>query len=90
MNTSSLGQSNSTPEYLFSIACRLAPTSHTSNPPQLRCAGAAARMRETKSSPWRPAVERAYPRLPFTWPAVGDPAGGVFLIERSQLPADLE
>jgi ribosomal protein L3 glutamine methyltransferase len=38
----------------------------------------------------RPAVERAYPRLPFTWPAVKHPAGGVFLIERAQLPADLE
>jgi len=38
----------------------------------------------------RPAVERAYPRLPFTWPAVNHPAGGVFLIERAQLPADLE
>ena len=38
----------------------------------------------------RPALERAYPRLPFTWPAVSHPAGGVFLIERAQLPADLE
>jgi ribosomal protein L3 glutamine methyltransferase len=38
----------------------------------------------------RPAVERAYSRLPFTWPAVSHPAGGVFLIERAQLPADLE
>ena len=38
----------------------------------------------------RPAVERAYPRLPFTWPAVSHPAGGVFLIERAQLPANLE
>ncbi len=38
----------------------------------------------------RPAVERAYPRVPFTWPAVGPAAGGVFLIERAQLPADLE
>jgi len=38
----------------------------------------------------RPALERAYPRLPFTWPAVGHPAGDVFLIERAQLPADLE
>ena len=38
----------------------------------------------------RPAVERAYPRLPFTWPAVSHPAGGVFLIQRAQLPADLE
>jgi ribosomal protein L3 glutamine methyltransferase len=38
----------------------------------------------------RPAVERAYSRLPFTWPAVNHPAGGVFLIERAQLPADLE
>jgi ribosomal protein L3 glutamine methyltransferase len=38
----------------------------------------------------RPAVERAYPRLPLTWPAVSYPAGGVFLIERAQLPADLE
>ena len=38
----------------------------------------------------RPGVERAYPRLPFTWPAVKHPAGGVFLIERAQLPADLE
>jgi ribosomal protein L3 glutamine methyltransferase len=38
----------------------------------------------------RTAVERAYPRLPFSWPAVTHPAGGVFLIERAQLPADLE
>ena len=38
----------------------------------------------------RAAVERAYPRLPFTWPAVSHPAGGVFLIERARLPADLE
>src|SRR5207302_1553526 len=38
----------------------------------------------------RPAVERAYPRLAFTWPAAGPAAGGVFLIERAQLPADLE
>jgi ribosomal protein L3 glutamine methyltransferase len=38
----------------------------------------------------RPAVERVYPRLPFTWPAVSHPAGGVFLIERARLPADLE
>ena len=38
----------------------------------------------------RPAVERAYPRLPFTWPAVSPPASSVFLIERAQLPADLE
>src|SRR5213083_1233430 len=38
----------------------------------------------------RPALERAYPRLPFTWPAVSHPAGGVFLIGRAQLPADLE
>jgi ribosomal protein L3 glutamine methyltransferase len=37
----------------------------------------------------RPALERAYPRLPFTWPAVSSPTGGVFLIERAQLPADL-
>jgi ribosomal protein L3 glutamine methyltransferase len=37
----------------------------------------------------RPAVERAYPRLPFIWPAVSHPAGGIFLIERSQLPVDL-
>ena len=38
----------------------------------------------------RRAVERAYPRLPFTWPALSHPAGSVFLIERAQLPADLE
>jgi ribosomal protein L3 glutamine methyltransferase len=38
----------------------------------------------------RPAVERAYPRLPFAWPVVSHPAGGVFLLERAQLPADLE
>src|SRR5207245_1777853 len=36
----------------------------------------------------RPALERAYPRLPFTWPAVGHPAGDVFLIERAQ-PVDV-
>jgi ribosomal protein L3 glutamine methyltransferase len=38
----------------------------------------------------RPAVERAYPRLPFAWPAVSNPAGGVFLIRRAQLPENLE
>jgi ribosomal protein L3 glutamine methyltransferase len=37
----------------------------------------------------RPALERAYPRLPFTWPAVSPQTGGVFLIERAQLPMDL-
>jgi ribosomal protein L3 glutamine methyltransferase len=38
----------------------------------------------------RPAVERAYPQLPFAWPAVSNPAGGVFLIGRAQLPENLE
>lgn len=34
----------------------------------------------------RRALERAYPRLPFVWPATSDPAGCVFLLEREQLP----
>jgi ribosomal protein L3 glutamine methyltransferase len=38
----------------------------------------------------RSAVERAYRRLPFTWPTLANPAGGVFLIKREKLPADLE
>ena len=34
----------------------------------------------------RRALERAYPRLPFIWPATSDPHGCVFVLEREQLP----
>ena len=34
----------------------------------------------------RRALERAYPRLPFLWPATSDPHGCVFVLEREQLP----
>lgn len=35
----------------------------------------------------RRALERAFPLLPFTWPATSDPEACVFLLEREQLPA---
>lgn len=35
----------------------------------------------------RRALERAYPRLPFTWPQTSDAHGCVFVLEREQLPA---
>ena len=34
----------------------------------------------------RRALERAYPRLEFTWPETSDP-GTVFILRREQLPA---
>ena len=35
----------------------------------------------------RRALERAYPRVPFSWPEVSDP-GTVFILEREHLPPD--
>jgi ribosomal protein L3 glutamine methyltransferase len=35
----------------------------------------------------RRSVERAFPRLSFAWPEVGDPAGGVFVLTREELAA---
>ena len=34
----------------------------------------------------RAALERAFPRLPFTWRATQTSGGAVFLLERSELP----
>jgi ribosomal protein L3 glutamine methyltransferase len=34
----------------------------------------------------RPALERAFPLLPFTWPETSEPEACVFLLEREQLP----
>jgi len=36
----------------------------------------------------RRALERAYPRVPFVWPATSDPHGCVFVLEREQIARD--
>lgn len=38
----------------------------------------------------RRALERAYPQIPFLWPATSDPQGCVFLLEREQIPGMVE